>query len=309
MSECVQRSGTERNRAVTSRVNNVSVIVATYQQPHLLRRCLLALSLQSHADFELLIADDGSDARTQATVAAAPPIGNREITHLWQEDRGFRKTAILNRAILSARGDYLVFLDGDCVAHPDFIREHVANAARGHYLNGSLIRLGRALSDRITETSIRSGEAFHANWLIRRGRRLDRRFLRLALNDRARRFLNRRSPTRLYWLGSNSSCFRDDAVAVNGFDTRFGYGFEDGDFGARLERYGVTPRTVRWTANALHLWHDRPWLDPAIMAADREMMAEAATSGRVRAVAGLQELREDEERAGSIGPATASIAV
>jgi glycosyltransferase involved in cell wall biosynthesis len=276
-------------------VNSVSVIVATYQQPGLLRRCLLALGLQSCADFELLIADDGSDARTRAVIAEAPPIGNCAITHVWQADRGFRKTAILNRAILRAQGDYLVFLDGDCLAHPDFVREHIANAARGHYLNGSLIRLGRALSDCVNEAAIRSGEAFRAAWLARHGRRLDRRYLRLALDHDLRRLLNRRTPTRLYWLGSNASCFRDDAVAVNGFDTRFGYGFEDGDFGARLERFGVTPRTVRWTANALHLWHERPWSDPAVIAADRQMMAEAAAAGRIRAVTGLQELGADEE--------------
>jgi len=276
-------------------VNIVSVIVTTYQQPHLLRRCLLALSLQSHTDFELLIADDGSDLRTRAVIAEAPSIGNRAITHLWQPDNGFRKTAILNRAILNARGDYLVFLDGDCIAHPDFVREHIAMAARGYYLNGSLIRLGRALSDRVTEASIHSGDAFRAAWLIREGRRIDRRYLRLALGRELRCTLNRKSPTRLYWLGSNASCFRDDAVAVNGFDTRFGYGFEDGDFGARLERRGVTPRTVRWTANALHLWHERPWLNPAILAADREMMAEAVASGRIRAVTGLQELEGDEQ--------------
>ena len=272
----------------------VSVIVATYQQPHLLRRCLLALSLQSHADFELLIADDGSDSRTRAVIAGAPTIGNCAITHLWQPDRGFRKTAILNHAILHAQGDYLVFLDGDCIAHPDFVREHIARAARGHYLNGSLVRLGRALSDRVSEASILSGDAFRVAWLIRKGRRIDRRYLRLALGRKLRHTLNEHSPTRLYWLGSNASCFRDDAVAVNGFDTRFGYGFEDGDFGARLERYGVTPRTVRWTANALHLWHERPWLDPAILAADRQMMAEATASGRIRAVKGLQELDRDE---------------
>jgi len=58
----------------------------------------------------------------------------------------------------------------------------------------------------------------------------------------------------------------------------------------------VTPRTVRWTANALHLWHERPWSNPAVIATDRRMMAEAAASGRIRAVAGLQELVAEDDR-------------
>lgn len=274
----------------------VSVIVSTYNQPGLLSRCLLALEQQSYRDCEVLVADDGSGEETRALIERQARRYPHPLKHVWHEDEGFRKTVILNRSVLAAAGDYLVFIDGDCVAHPDFLREHVREARRGHYLNGSLIRLRRNLSDRIDEAAIRSGEAFRAAWLTRRGRRFDRRYLRLALPYSLRRQLNEHSRTRLYWLGSNSSCFREDAQAINGFDHRFTYGFEDADFGYRLDLSGVRPRTVRWTAVVLHLWHERPWSNPDVLAANRRLADEPLASGRRRAVVGLEELAGEAAR-------------
>lgn len=280
----------------THRPPGVSVIVSTYNQPGLLSRCLLALERQSHRDYEVLVADDGSGEETRSLIEQHARRCPHPLKHVWHEDNGFRKTVILNRAVLAASGDYLVFIDGDCVTHPDFIHEHVRDARPGHYLNGSLIRLRRDLSDRLDEAAIRSGEAFRAAWLTRRGRRFDRRYLRLALPYALRRQLNQHSPTRLYWLGSNSSCFREDAVAINGFDHRFTYGFEDADFGYRLELAGIRPRTVRWTAVVLHLWHERPWSNPEVMAANRKLADEPLASGRRRAVIGLEELAAEATR-------------
>jgi GT2 family glycosyltransferase len=155
-------------------------------------------------------------------------------------------------------------MDGDCLAHPDFVREHAVHAKRGHYLNGSMIRLGQRLTNRIDNEAIDRGDTFRSGWLMRQGRGWNRRYLRFSLGYRTRLWLDRHTTTKLYWLGANSSCFRDDALAVNGFDNRFTYGFEDGDFGNRLENYGLAPLTVRWTANVLHLFHGRPWDQPGV---------------------------------------------
>ena len=279
----------------TSRPPSVSVIVSTYNQPHLLRRCLVALGQQSYPHYEVLVADDGSGEETRDLIAGVAPDCGYPLKHVWHEDDGFRKTVILNKCMLAASGDYLVFIDGDCVTHPDFINQHVLEARPGHYLNGSLIRLGRNLSDRITEASILDGHAFEASWLLRQGRGFDRRYLRLSLPYGLRRRLNESSRTKLYWLGSNSSCYREDAVAINGFDHRFTYGFEDADFGYRLELSGVGARTVRWTAVVLHLWHERPWSSPEQIAANRKLADEPLATGRLRAVIGLDELAAGPE--------------
>jgi len=269
-----------------------AVIVSTYNQPRHLARCLAALDQQTVHPLEVIVADDGSGAETRAVIEQSMQSSPHQLKHVWHEDRGFRKTEILNKAILATAQDYLVFIDGDCLAQSDFVHEHLKAAERGHYLNGSLIRLGRQLSAGIGEGDITRGKAFRTGWLIRRGRGFNRRYLRLALGYRLRCRLNDASRTRLYWLGSNSSCFRGDAVAVNGFDNRFSYGFEDGDFGRRLEMHGVTPKTVRWTANVLHLWHAKPWSGPEVIERNRKLMEENVALNRVRAISGLDEVRE-----------------
>jgi len=272
---------------------NASIIVSTYNQPRHLRRCLVSLEHQSSPDFEVVVADDGSTGETRRVVEQFGQSYARQVRHVWHEDRGFRKTLILNKAVLASEGEYLVFIDGDCVAHPDFVSEHTSMSKRGHYLNGSLIRLDEELSERITEKAIVRGDSFRTTWLLREGRYVDRRYLRLSLPYGLRCRLNRATRTRLYWLGSNSSCFREDLMAVNGFDNRFSYGFEDGDFGNRLEMLQVTPRTVRWTAILLHLWHGRPWSDPETEAANRTLMDENVALGRHWAVSGIDAITRD----------------
>lgn len=279
----------------------IALIVSTYNQPQHLARCLYSLTRQTHRQFELVLADDGSDQRTREVVENFRRAHRMELTHVWQEDRGFRKTRVLNQAILATDAEYLVFTDGDCLLHPDFIREHARAARPGHYLNGALIRLGQEVSEHITPESIASGEAFNPACLSGQGR-WDRRYLRLSLGYPLRRWLNHASPTSLYFLGANSSCYRKDALAVNGFDHRFSYGFEDGDFGHRLENAGVQAATVRWTAIALHLHHERPWSSPEVLAANRKLQTPRGRGQAVWAREGIAELLagllEHERKAG-----------
>lgn len=269
---------------------DIAIIVSTYNQPPLLERCLHALTRQRDQGFELLIADDGSKDETRILIDRYKDFFNERLTHVWQADRGFRKTRILNRCLLRTTADYLVFIDGDCVAQPDFVAEHRRAATPGAYQNGAIIRLDAALSDAVTRAGIDDGRVFDARWLRRTGGRWNRRYLKLSLPLGLRRWLNRHSATKLYWLGSNSACWRADAVAVNGFDNRFSYGFEDGDFGNRLANHGIRAETVRWTANLLHLDHGRPYRDEAEMARNRAMVPPIAPRGETQAQDGLREL-------------------
>ncbi len=96
-------------------MSKISVIVATYNWPQALRLSLESLKTQSDRNFEVIIADDGSRSDTRElidTIRADFPV---PIEHVWIEDDGCRKTVVGNLAIAASHGDYLVFIDGDCI--------------------------------------------------------------------------------------------------------------------------------------------------------------------------------------------------
>ena len=97
------------------------------------------------------------------------------------------------------------------------------------------------------------------------------------------------------WTGSNGSLHRSDILAVNGFDERLTYGFEDTDFGRRLELAGIARRSVRYSAVAFHLDHDRPYKDAGATARNRELMEESLRRGLARCYHGIDRLRETAE--------------
>ncbi len=78
----------------------LAVIVSTYNNPQALRMGLWGLKAQQDADFEILIADDGSGAST-ADILREPAFAGLAIRHCWHPDSGFRLSMARNRAIAS----------------------------------------------------------------------------------------------------------------------------------------------------------------------------------------------------------------
>src|SRR5215470_10988167 len=119
----------------------ISVIVTTYNREDALEAVLSALSRQSDRGFEVVIADDGSGPTTATLVERWRTRLGVPLSHVWQVDRGFRAAEIRNRAILACNGNYCVFLDGDCLARPDFIATHRALAETGWFITGNRVLL------------------------------------------------------------------------------------------------------------------------------------------------------------------------
>jgi glycosyltransferase involved in cell wall biosynthesis len=271
----------------------VSVILSTYNQPRWLEKALWGYAAQRFPDFEVLVADDGSGPETAAVVARARERTGRRLVHVWHEDRGFRKTEILNRAILAAGGDYLIFSDGDCIPHPDFVATHVRLARERRFLSGGYLKLPMDVSERITEDDVHSGRAFDAAWLAAQGWRGGRRAVRLPRSKALAALLDALTPTRATWNGHNASTWRHAIVAVNGFDLDMGYGGEDRALGERLVNLGYRGRRVRFRAPCLHLDHPRPYADPAVIRANRRLREEIRRSGDARTRRGLAEVARD----------------
>lgn len=266
------------------------MILSTFDRPRELALVLAGYARQDDPDFEVVVADDGSGQATAAVVAAAAGAGPHPIRHVWHPDRGFRKTEILNRATQRSGGEYLIFSDGDCIPRQDFVSTHRRLAARGRFLSGGYVRLPPALSGELGPGDVADGWIWRVGALRSRGLKDARSRLRMLGPGSLPGLLDRVTPTRATWNGMNSSTFKEALVAVNGFELDLGYGGEDRELGARLENLGLRGLQVRHRAVLLHLEHERPYRDAALVTRQRALLAPLRASGRTRAVRGLAEV-------------------
>ncbi len=234
----------------------VGVVLSTYQSPRWLEKSLWGYLHQSHRNFRIVIADDGSTAETAAVIRRYAAEG-LSLRRVWHVDRGFRKSRILNRAILAAEADYLIFSDGDCIPHRDFVAVHIALAAPGRFLSGGYVKLPMEASRAIARADVATGRAFAVPWLRSQGARNLRRMAKLAVPGWARAAADLLTTTRASWNGHNASGWRSDLVAANGFDERMGYGGQDRELGERLENAGIRGKCIRYRALCVHLDHAR----------------------------------------------------
>jgi glycosyltransferase involved in cell wall biosynthesis len=267
-----------------------SVVVTTYNQPRPLELVLWGFAAQTYRDFELLVADDGSGAETRDVIDRLRVDAGMRIVHVWHEDRGFRKTEILNRAILAASGDYLFFTDGDCIPRSDLLSVHVAEAEAGRFLSGGYLKLPADVTAAIDVDDVRTGRFAEVGWLRAQGWKPGRHGLRLTQSDTLATLLDRLTPTGATWNGHNASGWKDDLVRVNGYDLDMAYGGLDRALGERLENAGVRGKQVRFRAPVLHLHHERPYVDREKWRRNREFRRRIRREGIVRAPRGLAEL-------------------
>ena len=163
------------------------------------------------------------------------------LKYIWQPDRNFRAARSRNLGIVKASGDWLIFVDGDCLLPSNFVSNHLYLAKFGKIVAG-----GRhLLSDSETKDVLRkisptiscfSGWKFsHLN--IIRFRDLD------PFNWKSVRTCN-------------VALSRLDVLSVGGFDERYiGWGLEDSDFIVRLLKKGLRVRSARLSACVSHLHH------------------------------------------------------
>ena len=249
--------------AALRRPHRISVVLTTYNAPEWLEKVLWGYASQTYREFEVVIADDGSTDETRQRIERVREQTGLRLRHVWHADDGFRKCAILNRAIRAANGDYLIFSDGDCVPRCDFVAQHHRLAEPGRFLSGGYYKLPLALSERLSAEAIRDQRAFQLRWLRAAGLPWSPRWLRLLVSERQAAVLNRLTTTRATWNGNNASGWAEDIWRVGGFDERMRYGGLDRELGERLENVGVRGKQIRFHAICLHLDHPRGYANPA----------------------------------------------
>lgn len=256
-----------------------SVVVTTYNWPEALRLALGALARQRTLPYEVVVADDGSRDDTRELIERTARDYPVPLRHSWQEDRGFRVALARNRAIAATSGDYVLLLDGDMVAHPLFVADHLRAAQPGSFVQGQ-----RVLTDEVGRDRLLSGETqtlgFFDRGLTRR-----RHTLRVpALAALSLRGTRGQSTAAIKTC--NQGWWREDLIALNGFDERYeGWGREDKDLAVRAFHAGLERRSLRFAGLATHLYH-RERHDDGDSPNDA-LLAEAKASKRVRAPVGL----------------------
>ncbi|WP_017730248.1 glycosyltransferase [Nafulsella turpanensis] len=237
----------------------VSVIISVYNKLEWLRLVLAALEVQTFKDFEVIIADDGSGDDFKKGLEEYSKRSPLKIKHVWHEDKGFRKTRILNKAVKEAAAAYLLFIDGDCVPDPHFVADHWHNRAINTSLAGRRANLSERLTAQLNPDKIRRGFlsslAFYRHvWMdsFRKRSKHAEKSLRLPT------FLYRLMPKRSKGiLGCNFSLHKQDLLEVNGFDMRYeapGHG-EDTDIDLRLKWAGKKVKLLKFQAIQYHLYH------------------------------------------------------
>lgn len=114
----------------------IAVIVSTYNRLDALEKVLEGLVQQTRQPDEIIVADDGSSNGTRKTIAAFIHNYDLNMTHVWQQDKGFRVAEIRNKAILQSSSEYVVFLDGDCIPDKHFVSDHINLRNRDIFFRG-----------------------------------------------------------------------------------------------------------------------------------------------------------------------------
>ncbi|MET3112754.1 glycosyltransferase involved in cell wall biosynthesis [Pedobacter sp. CG_S7] len=226
---------------------SISLVISTYNWPEALELVLKSILKLKVSPNEIIIADDGSDERTKLIIQSFKLKTPIPVIHFWQEDIGFRKTIVMNRAISAASGDYIVQIDGDIILHSNFIADHIQEAKMGYYIKGSRSMLSEKLTSKIVKTkninispmSSGVGSKINASYLpifsgFFKGDQLRSNNLR----------------------GCNFSFWKADFLAVNGYNNDLeGWGHEDIELAARLTNIGIKQRQLKLKAVCFHLYH------------------------------------------------------
>ena len=272
----------------------ISVVITTHNRPEALEAVVLACFDQDDKNFELIIADDGSTANTRECIERLRALAPVPLQHVWQPDQGFRAAMVRNRGTLAAQGDYIVFLDGDCIPQRDFIARHRQLAQPGHLVSGSRVLLSAGLTARVLARQVRLAPMGLLDKLRYRLagdiNKLPQLLLRWPDLGRARR--------RFSWRrikGCNLGVWRADLERVNGFDELFfGWGYEDADLVVRLFHAGIMRKDGAYATEVFHLWHSEAPRDRAD--SNRRLVLERAANQTIQATRGLREHERDHNQ-------------
>ena len=249
---------------------SASVIVSTYKSAKTLNVVLNGLLKQNHPPLEIIVAEDAEEDDTKKVVGSHQ--GETSIIHVHQPDDGFRKSIILNKAISKANGELIIFLDGDCIPHPDFVGDHIKTSKDGYFIQGR-----RAF---IKESSVPDVCDYGFDfWKLLFQRKIERPLKSL----RSPFPIIKEDESHKGSLGCNLAIMRSDLLSVRGFDESYeGWGREDSDLAVRLINAGKKRILLHGQAIVYHLNH--PVQSRQQLPENDQRLQNALDSGRIQSI-------------------------
>lgn len=225
----------------------VALLISTYNWPQALELSLLSILKQTKMPDEIVIADDGSGEETKALIERYRSKSGVIIKHVWHEDKGFRKSMILNKAVKQITSDYIIEIDGDMIVHPKFVHDHLNAAQEGYFAQGSRVMINKPKSKNILET-----------------KQINLSVLTKGLSNRLNAvyspvlsYIFQLIPSDPFHIkGCNLAFWKKDFIVINGYYNGFeGWGAEDYEFGARLLHAGIKRKRLKMVALGFHIFH------------------------------------------------------
>lgn len=225
----------------------VSLLIATYQWPEALELLLLSVLHQKTLPDEILIADDGSGPETKELIQYYSGVFKIPVKHIWHQDKGFRKSLILNQAIAVSAGEYIIQVDGDVILDPNFINDHLRVAETGAFVRGTRAHLNAET----TKNAIQNKQ-FHFNFYSKgvKHRNNAFRFIPFLVLGISKQMSSRSV------RGSNLAFWKKDFEKVNGYNNDLsGWGHEDEELAARFINNRIIKKKVKLACIQYHLHH------------------------------------------------------
>ncbi|TGV03065.1 glycosyltransferase [Flavivirga rizhaonensis] len=225
-----------------------ALVITTYNWPEALELVLKSVKNQKVLPTEVIVADDGSKEETKHLIEGFQNDFPVPLKHIWHEDDGFRRSAILNLAISKTDVDYIIHVDGDCILHKNFVKDHLASIEKDTYLYGSralIIEpfLKNLFKNKIVEFS------FFSKGIKRRNKNIYLPFL-------GRMLYKRKNELSRKLRGCNLSYWKADFVKVNGYNEDItGWGREDSELIIRMLNNEILGKRLRFEAIVYHIWH------------------------------------------------------
>jgi len=263
----------------------VSLIITTYNSPYFLELVLKSILKQTKIPDEIIIADDGSKKEVVKINKANLEKLKLNYKYIWQEDKNFRAALIRNKAILASNGDYIIGIDGDIILHPKFIQDHIKNAKKNRYIQGSRVLLSPKLTQKLLKTK-NININFFSKGLKNRKNAIHSDILSKIFSNINNNLKGIKT--------CNFSLFKEDILKINGFNNEFiGWGREDSEFVVRFLNNNGEKFNLKFNAIAYHLYH--PESHKKIPKKNEELLKKAIEERLILCKNGINQIRNINE--------------